>query len=103
MCGRNREKNGVGDDVPSVYFTGEPASLRAVLSERKMIRIFIRERKTNTKRDEYIFHMQIRWRERTEMGQKDWERYAPKSLKLIAAKGSIEKIFLFPISEIEER
>lgn len=37
-----------------------PASSRAVLSERKMIRIFIRERETDIKRGKYIFHMQIR-------------------------------------------
>lgn len=45
-----------------------PVSLRAVLSERKMIRIFIHGRKTDIKRGKYIFHMQIRPRERAEMG-----------------------------------
>lgn len=58
-CREETEKNSIGDNVPGVYFTGEPASSRAVLSERKMVRIFIRERKTNTKRGKYIFHMQI--------------------------------------------
>lgn len=41
-----------------------PASSRVVVSERKMIRIFIRERKTDIKRGKYIFHMQIREKER---------------------------------------
>lgn len=73
--------------IPGVYFTGEPTSSRAVLNERKMIRIFIHERKTDIKRSKYIFRMQIYLRERAEMGQKDLERYAPQSLKLIIVKG----------------
>lgn len=79
MCKENG-KNILGDDVPSVYFTAVNLQVsffreRGTLSERKMIRIFIRERKTNTKRGKYIFYTQIHWRERTEMGQKDLERY----------------------------
>jgi hypothetical protein len=67
-----------------------------VLSEREMIRIFIRERKTNTKRSKCIFYMQIRRGESTEMGQKDLEGYAPESLKLIVVRDPAKK-FSFSI------
>jgi len=59
-----------------------------------MIRIFIRERKTNTNRGKCIFYMQIRRGERTEMGQKDLEGYAPESLKLIVARDPAKKFSL---------
>jgi len=62
-----------------------------VLSEREMIRIFIRKRKTNTKRGKCIFYVQIRRGKRTEMGQKDLEGYAPESLKLIAMRDPAKK------------
>lgn len=96
-----QKKNGEGDDVPDVYFNGELSTplpslprasfSRAKLSERKMIRIFIRERKTNIKQGKYIFHMQIRRRERAEMGQKDLGRYASLSLVKIDRREALSR------------